>query len=244
MITVYLILVLIFGIITGSSDASYQYNPEEIMYLAGIGKAAYEDDVSYSLYDMNGDGIPELFILNGSGDSGKRLDIYRYDSLTNDALLMLSLDKVTEVYSKGDENGIYVSVSDAQNEIYTEYALGNNEAESQTVIRNGGEEHITDLLKNGAEPLFWVGSDQWVDGSIIGAAPRIPDPGPQNDFYLSSNYEWLAAEHIHKQGDITGMTDDQEEIVRRNKQEMFTNREKYQGADIQILRDYYDIAAD
>ena len=240
----FLIMVLTLGMMTVPSDAEYPYNPEEIMYLTGVEKAAYKNGVCYSLYDINGDDISELFILTEEGVSEKRLDIYCYDDTANDARLILSLDNAAEVYSKGDESGFYAELEDDQTEIYKEYALIDNEIKEIAVIRNSADKKYADLPENSPKPLLWVGSDQWADGSIIGAASRIPDPGPQNDFYLSSNHGWLSAAHSDTPGIITSGTDDLEETVLRNKIEMLTDREKYQGRDVQILRDYYDMASD
>ena len=48
---------------------------------------------------------------------------------------------------------------------------------------------------------------------------------------------------MHAQGEIADDAAGRQEVEDR-KQEMFLDRERYQGDDIQILRDYYDAAAD
>ena len=94
------------------------------------------------------------------------------------------------------------------------------------------------------EITHWMDDGQWADGSIIGVAAAAGDPGVQNDFYLSANYDWLLAEHIHFPGETASDTDMLESAVAGNREAMFTDTEHYQGADIQRLRDYYALATD
>ncbi len=101
------------------------------------------------------------------------------------------------------------------------------------------------ICKGGKIPddLAWVGNDQWADGSIIGVARQTGDPGVRNDYYLSANYDWLTGEHIQTDGDPRSATGDIEVRVHERQEEMFTDTEKYQGEDIQRLRDYYALAS-
>ena len=189
-----LVLVMLSGSAPVCSGAGYTFSPEEIMYLTGTGMTAYKDGIRYSLYDIDKDGISELFI----DDESENVQVFRYDSRTNEACPVCTLDDVSAVFSGSPEIDI--------------------------------------------ESLLWTGSGQWADGSIIGVASRIPDPGPQNDFYLASNYEWLSSEHIKNDGEISDSVSDLEQAVFENMRIMFADREKFQGADIQRVRDFYDTA--
>lgn len=189
-----LLLVMLCGIAAVCSGAGYLFSPEEIMYLTGTEMTAYKNGIRYSLYDIDKDGISELFVDNES----ENVQVFRYDPRTNEARPVCTLDDVTAVFSGSPEIDI--------------------------------------------ESLLWTGSGQWADGSIIGVASRIADPGPQNDFYLSSNYEWLISEHIKNDGEISDSVSDLEQAVSENMRIMFADREKYQGADIQRVRDFYDTA--
>ncbi|MBR6090924.1 MAG: M13 family metallopeptidase [Anaerolineaceae bacterium] len=229
---------MLFRTAAGFSEPGYSYTPEEIMYLTGIKNAAYKEGLRYALFDIEKDGISELFIINENHTPGT-LDIYGYDPLTNKARVIFTLEGTSEVYGDTLENRILA----ADGNQFTEYTLTGNTLEEKTVYAagdgNGGFPAGTD---DNWKPLLWVGSDQWADGSIIGAASSVPDPGPQNDFYLSSNYEWLSQEHIKSAGEISNGFDDQEMIVSANKRRMFEDRENYQGTDIQRVRDFYDMA--
>ena len=189
-----LVLVILFGIAAVCSGAGYVFSPEEIMYLTGTEMTAYKDGIRSSLFDIDKDGISELFVDNES----ENVQIFRYDTQTNEARPVCTLDDVTAVF------------------------IGSSEID--------------------IDSLLWTGSGQWADGSIIGVASRIADPGPQNDFYLSSNYEWLSSEHIKNDGEIFDGVSDLEQAVSENMRIMFADREKFQGADIQRVRDFYDTA--
>ena len=89
--------------------------------------------------------------------------------------------------------------------------------------------------------VIWVDDSQWVDGSIYGVASQIEDPGLKNDYYTSSNYEWLSKTNVRFTGDMVSPTDEVNDISEK-KREMFEDREKYNGEDIQRVREYYDIA--
>ncbi len=91
--------------------------------------------------------------------------------------------------------------------------------------------------------VIWVDDSQWVDGSIYGVASQIEDPGLKNDYYTSSNYEWLSKTNVRFTGDMVSPTDEVNDISEK-KREMFEDREKYDGEDIRRVRRYYDIATD
>ena len=93
------------------------------------------------------------------------------------------------------------------------------------------------------EELIWVDGTQWPDASLIGVAEQLGDPGVRTDYYLSANYEWLSGQHVHEQGAVVDEVSGKQEVSDR-KRRMFLDRDRYRGDDIQILRDYYDAAAD
>ena len=93
-----------------------------------------------------------------------------------------------------------------------------------------------------AAQLNWVGPDQWVDGSIVGVAGAVGDPGLVNDYYLSSNYDWLSEAHVSTQGEVVSGLDGLDQAVADNKARLLEDRETYAGADIQRVWDYYDSA--
>ena len=97
-----------------------------------------------------------------------------------------------------------------------------------------------DTIVNG-EDVNWIDDTQWVDGSIYGVPSQIADPGVKNDYYTSTNYEWLTQTNVSYQGDSVAPVDNGNG-VEEHKNEMFEDRDKYQGDDIQRVRDYYDIA--
>lgn len=164
-----------------AESAGYAFDPEEIMYLAGVEAAAKDPNARYSLCDVDGDGISELFV-----DEDGEVKTYRYDAASN-----------APVRSDMDFD---------------------------------------------AATLNWVGSDQWVDSSIVGVAARVGDPGPENDFYLSSNYDWLSAEQVKSQGEIVTGLDGLEAEVAANKASLLEDRQRYSGEDVERVWDYYDAA--
>ena len=91
--------------------------------------------------------------------------------------------------------------------------------------------------------LHWVEGTQWADASVIGVPSVTGDVGVNTDFYLSSNYEWLSEKHVRYTGDSV-LDSGNGQLTNERRKEMFEDREKYQGKDIQILRDYYDMATD
>ena len=178
----------------------YEYNPEEIMYLAGVKECSFKDHMRYTTKDIDGDEIPELFVETES-DGEKSLLIYRFSRDTKSA------------------------VPDAP-------------------LTGSAYEAFVNDPQNHWEELVWVDQDQWPDSSIIGVAPLTGDPGPENDFYLSANYDWLTQEYVHSSGEISSPTDDLAEVVRQNKRAMLEDRKTYQGKDIRRVRDYLDLARD
>ncbi len=235
-----IIIMLIFGSAAVCSGVEYAFKPEEIMYLAGIEMASYKEGARYTLYDIDKDDISELFIIDDAENPG-RLKIFRFDPEKNEAVMIKTIDGVTAVYGDDLENSIKTAAGD----VYKEYAVINDMLEEKSFSKDNDDDardysqtDMTDL-----KPLLWIGNDQWVDGSIIGVASRIADPGLNNDFYLSSNYEWLSDVHSKSAEEISDLSSDLEKIVSENKKMMFTDREKYQGEDIRIIRDFYDTAA-
>jgi len=102
---------------------------------------------------------------------------------------------------------------------------------------------ITGFLADVPGELIWVEGTQWADSSIFGVHQNISDPGPKNDYYFSSNYGWLSETHVKYQGDCVEESF-VSDVVRERRTAMFEDRSKYNGKDIQILRDYYDVATD
>lgn len=238
-----LICTLILGTAAVCAEAGYTFSPEETMYLTGLEKAAYKEGIRYSLYDIDKDDTSELFIMDETENPGK-LEIYRYDPSENTARLIFVLDDAAEVYGFGSENRLLAAFGAPEKGSYREFTIDNNILEEKTVISSdeaGYEKYFSDP-DNAPAPLSWVGSGQWVDGSIIGVAQRLADPGFRNDFYLASNYEWLSSYHGNIAGDISGSVADLESTVSENKKMMFEDREKYSGTDIQLVRDYYESA--
>ena len=92
------------------------------------------------------------------------------------------------------------------------------------------------------DSLAWVDGSQWTDSSILGVVWQTGDPGIRNDYYLSANYDWLSEEHIRNAGETFGATDELEKKVDENRRAMLEDTEKYQGEDVQRLRDYYALA--
>ena len=56
---------------------AYEYDPTEIMYLAGV-EMSLTDGVSYDLFDINGDDTSELLVAT-EAEKGDQLDIYGYN---------------------------------------------------------------------------------------------------------------------------------------------------------------------
>ena len=172
--------------------------------------------------------------------SGVRLTAYRENTkyslcdLDGDGLSELIItagdaaaesDGARETDGAAEITGIYV------------YAADRNAAVLQKTYPGSAENSAL------PEGLIWVEGTRWPDASLIGVAELLGDPGVRTDYYLSANYDWLSGQHVHEQGEIADDAAGRQEIEDR-KQEMFLNRERYQGDDIQILRDYYDAAAD
>ena len=170
-----------------SPAGSYAYDPEEIIFLSGVTACGMQKDMFFSMKDLDGDMISELFVMKKSGD-GDDIAVYSYDKTQNKAVLTKDA-----VYDKNE--------------------------------------------------LVWAGGDQWIDSTVLGAAGILGDPGVKEDFYLSVNYDFLADTHIKTQGDEFSELD-MKNMIEDQKLSMINERDKYQGKDIQILRDYLDVAND
>ena len=108
MIIFILVSVLPFEKTAFCSGLEYDFDPEEIMYLSGIKTAASREGIRWSLYDIDKDGISELFTLYEADRPGL-LEIFRYDHPTNAAQMIFSLEDVTEVYGDPLENSLLVA---------------------------------------------------------------------------------------------------------------------------------------
>ena len=115
-----------------------------------------------------------------------------------------------------------------------------DEASNQAKLTTKFDDKINSVLSD--DTVVWVdGANQWVDGTIYGVASQIADPGVKTDFYTSSNYDWLSKANVAAQGDSVAIVDAGNSVNDRLN-EMFTDRDKYQGEDIERVRSYYDIA--
>ena len=179
----------------------------------------------------------EIMFLSGIVLSGYRPNV-KY------SLSDLDEDEVSELFVTVDENGTEKSAV---------YAYDGESGAALRICRydkDGFYEEPDEALKakideirNHPENLNWVDGTQWVDASLIGVVNQVGNKGEKTDFYLASNYDWLAESHLRFYGDTKDIITFTEEIKDRQK-EMFLDRDKYQGKDIQILRDYYDAATD
>ena len=206
-------------------ESTYSYNAEERLYLAGVAEAL--EGKSYAMHDIDEDDVSELFILD---EEKARLDVFRCSSSDDEPQLAGSVESVSEVCVRESGPGMAVKVSSDGTQEQKEY-----------IIENG---KLTEKPESDGEwtTIHWVDPGQWVDGSIVGVADLVGDPGQQNDYYLSSNYEWLSEEHVSAPGEISSGTDSLEQNVKANKEQMLEDRETWQGDDIQRVRDYYDAA--
>ena len=166
---------------------SYAYDPEEIMFLSGVAACGMRKDRAFSMKDLDGDMISELFVRETDGD-GENISVYSYDPALEQAVFTADA-----LYDKNE--------------------------------------------------LVWAGGDQWIDSCIPGVAEILGDPGVKEDFYLSVNHDFLADTHIKTQGDEFNELD-MKSLIREQKLAMIDERDRYQGKDIQILRDYLDAALD
>ena len=213
---------LVFGAEAAAETTGYSYNAEEKLYLAGV-EATLEGN-SYTMHDIDGDEISELFVLDKKKGS---VDVYSCEESADKPKLLGSIEGASEVSVRESEPGFTAAPNDGERR---EYTIVNGELKEQTPEE--GE----------WKTVHWVDPDQWADGSIIGVASLTGDPGPQNDYYLSSNFEWLSEEHVKAAGDICSGTDNLDQNVQDNKEAMLKDRDKYQGEDIKRVRDYYDAA--
>ena len=217
------------------------FSPEEIMYLTGVEMTAGREGARYSLYDADGDEVSELFFADDREAPGKAA-VYRYDPETDAARMIFEAGNVTEIYGSLSRDGFLITDGSS----YRQYTLAAGQPEEIAAVgdtEDGYGQFLKDLPDHW-EPLLWVDGSQWADGSIFGVASRVGDPGPRNDFYLSSNYEWLKEYHGAFEGDIHSGINDLEMTAAANKEMMFADREKYDGEDIRRVRGFYDIAVD
>ena len=87
-----------------SRETAYRFPPEEIMFLTGIRNTRGQQGAAYSLCDLDGDEISELFVRR---DGEGSLTVYKYDPSTDSAAVddTLTGDKV-EIFLKDlEENG-------------------------------------------------------------------------------------------------------------------------------------------
>ena len=173
------------------------------------------------------DGLPETVELS--------LGSYAY---TPEEIMYLS-----GVKAAANVPGVSYSLMDTDGDEISELFI-KDEEEAVTAYRYDEETGRARLWESGTVPddLSWVESSQWADGSIIGVAEQMADPGVKEDYYLSVNYDWLSEEHLQTPGDSCGSLDGLEESVAENRKAMLTDTEKYQGEDVQRLRDYYTLA--
>lgn len=115
-----------------------------------------------------------------------------------------------------------------------------DETSKQAKLTTKFDDKLDSVLKD--DTLVWVdGESQWVDGTIYGVASQMADPGVKTDYYTSINYDWLSKANVTAQGDSVSPVDTGNAVNDRLR-EMFTDREIYQGEDIERVRSYYDIA--
>ena len=191
-------------------------------------------DIVRNSYPYNGE---EIMLLSG-------IKMCTYKEGTGYAMKDLNGDEISElmIYNGDPKSGpiavySYDSTTDAAKRLCIYDKNG--------YIEEPSSDHKTyiDELLAASDDLLWIDETQWPDGSLIGVADQTGDPGIATDYYISSNYDWLKEEHVKTQGDtFNQIGSDRDPRVEAQKNEMFDDREKYQGEDIQRLRDYYDIA--
>ena len=138
----------------------------------------------------------------------------------------LNEDGISELFvSAGDQTAVYVY----------------DKALDQAVRSSDYDGEISSIVSD--DSVIWVDDSQWIDGTIYGAALQTGDPGVKTDYYTSVNYDWFSQAHVKNQGD-TAEPIAKSSSVEEKKQEMFDDRDQYQGEDIQRIRDLYDIATD
>ncbi|SEP93554.1 Predicted metalloendopeptidase [Lachnospiraceae bacterium NE2001] len=159
----------------------------------------------------------EIMYLSGvkvsSDNAGVKYSLYDMDE-----------DSVSELLvSVNDEVGVYMY----------------DEAMNAAKKTDAFDEKLDDISSD--SEVVWVDETQWADGSIYGVAAQTGDPGVKSDFYLSSNYDYLTEQKVSTQGDSVSLIDERDSVSEK-KSEMFSDRDKYQGEDIERIRDIYDIA--
>ena len=204
----------------------------------------------------------------GSGDSGKTSD----NGTSTDASVVVSADEVLtdtiDINTSGDYefdaeeimylSGVKVSAytpgvkytlrdmdEDAVSELFVsvndtvgvyKYDADSNKAKRTSDYDGDVEKVVSD------ETAVWVeGGSQWIDGTIYGAAIQSGDPGVKTDYYTSSNYEWLSQANVQMQGDSISLVDEGYSVEGKLS-ELFDDSDKYQGDDIERVREFYNIA--
>ena len=146
-------------------------------------------------------------------------------------------DDIPELFVEEDDNG-------QKSLLIYRYSKDTNSAVPDEPLTGSAYDAFANDPQNHWDELVWVDQNQWPDSSIIGVAQLTGDPGPENDYYLSANYDWLAQEHVHSAGEVSSPYGDLGEIVRQKKRAMLEDRETYKGEDIQRVRDYLDLERD
>ena len=94
-------------------NADYAFVPEEIMFISGVRYLAEHPGTSYTLKDLDGDMVSELFIRDGDAVSA-----YAYDETADLAVKSDKFDSEIEAVT-GDESTIWVDSSQwADGDIY------------------------------------------------------------------------------------------------------------------------------
>ena len=197
-----------------------------------------------------GRSLPERIEFKTDGDypydaeeimylSGVRLTAYRKD--TRYSLCDLDGDGLSELLIAVADSPAGASITELSGAAETTGIYAFDADQKAAVLQKSYQGDVEDSTL--PEELIWVEGIHWPDASLTGVAEQLGDPGVRTDFYLSANYEWLSGQHVHEQGQVADGVSGKQEISDR-KQQMFSDRDRYQGEDIQILRDYYDAAVD
>ena len=199
------------------------------------------DDIFTDVIELKDNGYAydseEIMYLSGVKMSAYKEDMkYSLSDLNEDTISELFISK-----KDGNDEQVAVYVYDAAGNVAKRECIYDVTEDKYIEQPSDGLKEKIDYIRVNPNSINWVGSDQWVDGNIIGVATEVEDPGIKTDYYLSSNYKWLSEKHINSQGDMIGDVA-LESAVWDRKVEMLENRDKYQGEDIQRLRDYYDIS--
>ncbi|MCR5450988.1 MAG: hypothetical protein K6F00_00005, partial [Lachnospiraceae bacterium] len=218
------------------ANAAYSYKPEEIMYLSGIKKTAYKEGKSYTLYDINGDSVSELFVRKADGTTDL-LKVFIYDKKTNKPKKSITIKNVKNVYSNALGKAITVETLNKKKRMFTDYKIAKK---SLKKIKSSKlkKKSLAD------QKLVFIGDDQWVDSTVVGVGSSIKNPGYATDFHLASNYKYMSKEHIGDSMLSDGTLNHMKEAVDANKKQLLSDRTKYTSDNIRRVRDYYDVLTD